>query len=375
MTFLAQRGAGAVIHIAWSSRLSNVPVAYVRYLSKTFWPADLAIYYPYVYDWSAATIAGCTLLLLLVSGLALGQIRQRAWLMAGWFWFLGTLFPVIGIVQAGMQSMADRYTYLPSIGLFIVIVWGVYDFSLRQPELRKHLPLVSGAALTGCLIATSVQLSYWQNNVKLFLHTVETTTDNYVALNSLGSALREIGREEDAIKVFRESIRIEPFYWPSQRNLALALLANRQPDEAFKQFEVVLQQLPADASLRYEISLYLLHYKRVEAAKRQLAAALQLDPAYRDAHELLGAIYLQQSNLDDAIPQFYAVLKINPQDAEAQLNLGLAMEKQGKFHDAVLHLREAARLAPGAREIKKTLQQILAAHPESDRSAVPAPNL
>jgi protein O-mannosyl-transferase len=364
LTFIAQHDAGAVTHIAWASRLGNIPVSYVRYISKTFWPTDMVIYYPYIHRWPAPAIAGSVLLLLLVSVLALGLMRQRAWLMVGWFWFLGTLVPVIGFVQAGMQSMADRYTYVPSIGLFILTVWGFYDLAQRRPEVMKYLAAISGVALAGCLLTTSIQLSYWQSNIKLFLHAADTTMDNYVALNSLGCALGEIGRKDDAIRIFQESIRIEPYYWPSQRNLAMAFLGNNQPDKAFKQFEVVLNQLPNDPSLRYELSIYLLEYKRIEAAKIQLETALQLKPAFSEAHELLGAIYLQQSQLEKAVPQFFQALKTNPNFAEAHLNLALAMEQQGKFHDAVIHLHEALRLAPDSSEIKTALDRILAAHPE-----------
>jgi tetratricopeptide (TPR) repeat protein len=364
VTFLSQKNYGAVMHIDWHTRLANVPVSYLRYVSKTIWPADLAVFYPYIYNWPVAVVVGSALLLLLISVVALRLIRQQPWLMVGWFWFLGTMVPVIGFVQVGIQSMADRYNYIPSIGLLIVIVWSVHTLAQTRPAAKKYLALCAGVILAGCLATTARQISYWQNNVRLFLHAVETTTDNYVALNSLGCALNEIGRKDDAIKVFRESIRIEPFYWPSQRNLATTLLDNNQPDAAFKQFEVVLDQLPGDAGLRYELSLRLLQYGRIEAAKNQLVAALKIQPEYSEAHELLGSIYLQQTNLTAAIPQFSETLKLNPRYAEAHLNLGLALEQQGDFHDALVHLREAARLIPGSAEIKKSLDQILAAHPE-----------
>ena len=363
-TFLAQRGAGAVTHIAWSSRLTNVPVAYLRYISKTFCPTDLSIYYPYIHNWPPSVIFGSGLLLILFSGLAISQLRSQPWLAAGWFWFLGTLVPVIGFVQAGMQSMANRYVYIPSIGLFILIVWGAGEVARHRINLKKFLPFIGGAALVGCLTTTAIQLSYWQSNVKLFLHAVDTTTDNYVALNSLGCALQEVGRDDDAIRVFQESIRVEPNYWPSRRNLALALLKNHQPDEAFNQFETVLAALPDDADLRYEVSLYLLQYKHPAAAKTQLAAALHINPRLAAAHELLGAIFLQESNLDEAIPQFFQALQANPGLAEAQFNLGLATEQQGKCSEAVAHFRAALRLAPDSIMIKTELDRILAAHPE-----------
>ncbi len=370
-TFLAQDGSGAVMNMARASRLGNIPVSYVRYLSKTFWPADLSIYYPYIHDWSIAASAGSALVLLLISGLALVLIRRQPWLMVGWFWFLGTLVPAIGFVQVGLQSMADRYTYIPSIGLFIVIVWGVCEFYQRRPAFKPSLPLIGGAALVACVVTTTLQLSYWQSSVKLFFHAVDTTTDNFVALNSLGCALKEIGRNDEAIKVFEESIRIESHYWPSHRNLAMSLLDKHEPDAAFQRFNAVLNLKPDDASLRYELSLYLLGYQRIEAAKTQLAAALVLNPAYPEAHDLLGAIARQQAKPAEAIPHFLQALKLNPNYAEAQFNLGLALEQQGQFREAVGHYRVARRLAPDSPAIVKALKQILAAHPELKLTSEP----
>ncbi len=364
LTFLAQRGANAVMHIPWQSQLANIPVAYLRYISKTLWPADLAVYYPFVFHWPTVIVIGAILALLGVSTLAIATLRREPWLAVGWFWFLGTLVPVIGIVQAGMQSMADRYAYIPSIGLFIVVVWGACELAEPRPALKKYLPVLAGVTLAGCLLAASLQISYWQNGVRLFTHAVQTTTGNYVALNSLGAAFRETGRTDDAIKIFEESARIEPLYWQSHRNLALALLEKNQPDAAFAQFEFVLAELPQDADLRYELSLRLLNYGRVEPAKKQLADALKLKPDFAEAHELLGAIFLQQTNLAAAIPHFDEALKINPNYAEAHLNLGLALEQQGKFAEAISQLRAAQRLDPDANEIKKSLGKILVEHPE-----------
>jgi tetratricopeptide (TPR) repeat protein len=364
MTFFAQRGAGGVNHTELSSSLNQVPVAYARYISKIFWPADLSVIYPYVYHWPAMTTISSALLLVLFSILALVLLRRKPWLAVGWFWFLGTLVPVIGFVQVGLQSMADRYAYVPSIGLFIVVVWGACELAQQHLAVRKILPLIGGAVLAGCLATTSVQLSYWHNSIKLFFHALDTTPDNFFALNGLGCAFTDIGRTDDAIKVFQESVRIQPRYWPAEHNLAMALLADNRPDEAFKRFDFMLGQLPDDTDLRYEASIHLLEYKRVEDAKAQLKAALKVNPALAEDHELLGSIFLQQSNLDDAIPQFSQVLKINPKHVEAHLNLGLAFEQQGKFHEAADHFREALRLAPDSPEIKTALNQLLATHPE-----------
>ena len=160
VTFLAQRSAGAVSPMEWSCRLGNVPVAYLRYLGKTFWPADLSLVYPYVYHWPILAIAGSVLLLVWVSALALVLLRRQPWLAAGWFWFLGTLVPVIGFVQVGAQSMADRYFYIPSIGLFVVLVWGAAELCALWPKGKLILTIAGGSGLLGCVLATSLQITY-----------------------------------------------------------------------------------------------------------------------------------------------------------------------------------------------------------------------
>ena len=357
-TLLAQRSAGSVSYTEWSGSLGRIPVAYVRYLSKTFWPVDLSIIYPYVDHWPAMVTFGSSLLLLLISGLTVVSIRQRPWLAVGWLWFLGTLVPVIGFVQVGLQSMADRYTYIPSIGLFIAIVWSTSELARHYTAVEKCLPFIGGAVLAGCVMTTAIQISYWQNNVKLFVHAVDTTTDNFFALDCLGCAVKEIGRREDAIKIFEESVRLRPCFWPAQKNLAITLLENNQPAEAIRHYDFMAGQLPNDTDERYQISLHLLQFQQVAAAQKQLEATLKANPDFAEGHDLLGAIYLQQSKLDEAIQQFSQASKIKPAFAEAQFNLGLATLKQGRPDEALLHYRAALRLAPNSSEIKNAIQQL-----------------
>ena len=196
-TYLAQKAGGAT----WSQhalpfhlRMANALLAYVRYISKTFWPADLAVVYPYPHHWPAGLAAGAALLLILWTGLFLWRARRSPYLFVGWFWFLGTLIPAIGLVQVGPQSMADRYMYLPGIGLFILVAWGLNDFLNLRPQWRQMIALAGGAALAGCLVVTRLQLGCWQNSIKLLTHTVAVTPDNYTACNFLGRALDGAGR-------------------------------------------------------------------------------------------------------------------------------------------------------------------------------------
>lgn len=321
MTFLAQRGSGAVSAVEWSSRLGNVPVAYARYLAKTFWPADLAIVYPYVYGWPALAICGSLMLLILISALAVVFLRRKPWLPVGWFWFLGTLVPVIGIVQVGAQSMADRYAYVPSIGLMIVLVWGVAAIGAGRPNGKFVLGLISGSALIGCLLATSLQITYWRNSTVLFLHALAVTQNNYVADNALGKAFEKSGDNAKALVLYREAVRLEPRYVVSQYNLGLALIGFGQKDEALE----------------------------------HLAAAAGLDPGNADAQFNLGVFFLQSKRWPEARQCFETTLQLRPDFAPAHFQLGQTLSALGKFADAAGQYRAAVQLQPDLAEAKKAL--------------------
>ena len=330
VTFLVQRSAGAVSPVEWSSRLGNVPVAYLRYLGKTFWPADLAIVYPYVYHWPAAAIAGSVLVLLLVALLALMRFGRQPWLAAGWFWFLGTLVPVIGYVQVGAQSMADRYAYIPSIGLFIVLVWGAAELCANRPNGKLLLSIIGGTALIVCVLATSVQISFWRDSKSLFLHALDVTQNNYVADNALGKAFEKAGDDARALVLYREAVRIEPRYAVSQYNLGLALIGYGLKDEAFE----------------------------------HLVAAAKLDPGNADAQFNLGVFFLQNQRWPDAERCFETTLKLRPESTLAQVRLAQTLAKLGKFSEAAAEYRAALRLEPANVAATKELADLLAAHPE-----------
>lgn len=330
VTFLAQRGGGAVSPVEWSSRLGNVPVAYARYILKTFWPSDLAIVYPYVYRWPTLAILGSVLLVVMVSALAVIFLRRKPWLAAGWFWFLGTLVPVIGFVQVGAQSMADRYSYIPSIGLFVVIVWAAAEFFASRPNGKILIGLIGGCALAACVLATSLQITHWRGSISLFLHAIQATKNNYVAHNALGKAFETRGDLAQAEELYRDAVRIEPRYAVSQYNYGLILVALGKEDEALE----------------------------------HLAAAAKLDPNNADAQFNLGIFFLQKNRFTNAAQCFEATLKIRPNFATGHYRLGQALAKQSQFSEAAVQLREALRLQPDFPEAKQELDALLAEHPE-----------
>ena len=231
------RALWSLAGLSFWSRVANALWAYERYISKTFWPADLSIFYPHPYHWPAGLAMGAALLLALWSGLFLWRARQNPYLLVGWFWFLGTLIPTIGLVQVGSQSMADRYMYIPSIGLFILVVWGVERFFELASPLAANYDVGRERGAGGLSGGTRIQLSYWQNSIKLFRHAIEATTDNFVAYTCLGETLRDLGMKKEALMLCAEAVRIAPNSPVAQYNLGMALLQNQRLGEAIEHLD------------------------------------------------------------------------------------------------------------------------------------------
>jgi tetratricopeptide (TPR) repeat protein len=294
VNYVAQKAGGA----AWSAdllplriRLANALVSYVRYLSKTFWPADLAVIYPYQKHWPPWFVLAAAALLLIWSATVVLRTRQNPFLFFGWFYFAGTLVPAIGLVQVGPQAMADRYMYLPSIGLFVLIVWGMDELLARQPRRKEIAALAGTAALGACLITASLQLQYWQNSVKLFLHAVETTTDNYTADAYLGGALENAGLADAALPFYAESVRIAPKFAISQWDLGMALLRKGRAGEAAEHLAVASQLTPGDAVIHCYYGKALAAAGKLDEARAQFTGALRLKPGYTEAQAALDAVF------------------------------------------------------------------------------------
>jgi len=293
VNFIAQKAGGAT----WSAdalplpiRLANALVSYVRYLSKTFWPADLAVIYPYQKHWPLWLVFTAAALLGFWSVTVVWRARQNPFLFFGWFYFVGTLVPAIGLVQVGPQAMADRYMYLPSIGLFVLLVWGVDALLAKQPRRKEIAALAGTAALSACLIIASLQLQYWQNSVKLFLHAVETTTDNYTADAYLGGALDNAGLADAALPFYAESVRLAPMFAISQWDLGMALLRKGRAGEAAEHLAVASRLTPGDAVIHCYYGKALAAAGKPDAAKAQFTEALRLKPGDTKAQAALAAL-------------------------------------------------------------------------------------
>jgi protein O-mannosyl-transferase len=400
VTYYAQREGGAV----WSAglplptRLANAVVSYLRYLSKTFWPADLAVVYPYPQHWPGWLVTSAVLMLAFWSALFLWRARRNPYGLVGWLWFLGTLVPTIGLVQVGPQSMADRFMYLPAIGLFIVVAWALNDLAVGLPRRRPLVTAAGAAALAGCLVVARIQLNYWPDSITLLRHAVAVTTDNYIAYNSLGRALEDAGRRDEALSCYLESVRSESHFPYAQFNLGMARLNRGQPAEAIESLSAAVRLVPGNAAAHYYLGAAMLDAGRREDAIPQFTEALRLDPLMVAAHNRLALALVKLGKTPEAIPHFAAVVRLQPNDPEARFNYGLALldthqpaeaavqfagelrlkpgETKAHFRlaralqqlnqpaEAARHYREALRLTPGFPEAEKELAELLAAHPE-----------
>jgi len=295
ITFTVQRGAlWSAASLPFSFRLENAVMSYVRYLSKMFWPVDLALIYPYPHHWPLAAVITVALLLAMWSVLFLCWAKRFPYLAVGWFWYLGTLVPAIGLVQAGVQSMADRYTYLPGIGLFIIVAWGFNDLLNSHSQKTKIAAAAGGLAIAGCLAVTSIQLNYWRNSVAIFLHTVQATTDNYAADDCLGKALEDIGKNNDAENFYAQCVQIEPDYPMGQFDLGMMQLQQGRPDEASNHLAIAAQLAPQNPVMQFDFGTFLLQHGKQDAAAKYFKTALAAKPDFPEARrgldEALGKI-------------------------------------------------------------------------------------
>ncbi|MDD5140740.1 MAG: hypothetical protein PHY43_10830 [Verrucomicrobiales bacterium] len=253
VTYLVQASGGAIWQTPLAERFANAAIAYARYVAKTFWPSDLAIIYAHPEHWPAAMSLGATLVLVAWTVLCVRQWRQKPYLAVGWFWFLGTLVPTIGIIQVGGQYMADRYTYIPSIGLFVVLVWGAADWVMIQPRWKNMVLIATGGALAGCLVVTSIQIFYWRDNVRLFRHALEVTQDNYIAANCLGTAYDKIGDHTRALFFYRASVESRARFPQSQYNYGMCLMAFGQKEEGLKHLEIAATLTQHDPDIQCDL--------------------------------------------------------------------------------------------------------------------------
>jgi Tfp pilus assembly protein PilF len=349
VTYVAQKQGGAVVameNLPLGERAGNALVSYCRYLGKLFWPVDLAVFYPHPIHWPVAEVVLAGVFLAGISALVFLQRRRQPFLLMGWLWFVGTLMPVIGLVQAGEQAMADRYTYIPSVGIFILTIWGAHELARGWRHHAMGLSAAGTATLVLCVVLTRQQLGYWQDSETLFRHALKVTRNNYIALDNYGNALFDKGRPGEAIREFREALRLKPDDANAHYNLGAALGAIGQIDEAIPQFQPAIRLKPGDAWDYYDLGVALAKKGQTDEAIRQFQTALRLKPDDPKVHFNLGDALVKKGQTGEAISQYREAIRLKPDYAIAHYNLGNALDNKGRTDEAIREFQEAVRLKP-----------------------------
>ncbi len=349
ITFIVQQRGGAMVqieHIPLNLRIPNALVSYVSYLGKMVWPVNLAPLYPFstagIPMWQP--IAAFAVLLAMTT-LVLCLVRKRGYLAVGWFWYLGTLVPVIGLVQVGVQSMADRYTYLPSIGISIMIAWAFAELVARRRTLR---PAVSTVAVLLCLlmlIGTRKQVRYWRDNITLFEHACQTAPTNYIMQNNLGITLKEHQRFAEAIEHFKIALQLKKDSYEVHFNLANVLKDTADYDGAMYHYRKALK-IEEKANVHHSMAMALFEQKEFDEAVSHYRAAVKIDPDFVRARYDLAVALTQLKKYEEAIEQFRLLLLTHPDDADLYCNLGVVLSYNGQKNEASAAYRKALEIDP-----------------------------
>ena len=399
LTSVSLHGMGSyrsLVSAPMGLRIANATVSYIKYIGKMIWPKNLAVFYPFPKMIPMYQTLGALLILTCATLLFIAAYKKHGYLLVGWFWFLGTLVPAIGIIQAGLwPAMADRWAYIPMIGLFIIVAWGIADL-FRKFSLKKS-GLICCVLLIGCplMIVSRHQIGYWKSGVALFKRAVAVTDNNFIAHNNLGQGLLLQGETSEAIYHFKKSLEISPRFELAHFNMGLSLYNLGRLDEAV-QFYMNAVQIKPDFAAAYNalgeaqyrlgqpdkaIATYLqaininpeyaeaysnlarayFHLGKNDEAIKNYLMAIKVDPQFEDAYNNLGLALYRLGKPDKALPNYLHALKINPKNAETYNNAGAALVRMGETRKATVFFREALKFNPDHIAAKNNLRNTLVA--------------
>ena len=369
VTFLAQRSSGAVATLAalpLGFRLQNAIVTYAGYLWSLLWPTQLAVFYPYR-TLPLAEVAAAMAVLIALTALAWRTRRAQPYLLVGWLWYLGTLVPVIGIVKAGDQAMADRFTYLPAIGIFLAATWAIADAASRDSRARRALVPAAVLVAIACLLTTRRQVEHWRDSVTLFRHALAVTSRNHLAELNLAAALVERGDVAAGLEHARAAQALRPDDVKVLATLGTALARSGHGDEAESAYRRALQSDP-DSVLAW-LGMAVLHAEREQwaDAERAYAEVLRREPEHAKAHAGLGFVLSAQARHADAIAQYRAAIVADEKLLQAYNGLALALEATGQTDEALRVLESALQHAPDEQRLRVTYDAMLQAHGRAPR--------
>ena len=395
MTVLAQRAGGSISTLSvvpFAGRLANAVTAYGVYLFKLVWPKNLAIVYPLPRALPAAHWIGAAALLVALTAVAVVCVRKRPWVTVGWLWYLGTLVPVIGLVQVGSQAFADRYTYLPLLGIGVVISWSAAELASTSPRWR--MPLIAlGVAAAVALGATTVREGRnWSSTERLFAHSLAVTGGSALIHNNYGALLQRSARREEAALHFRAAVAMDPTYATARKNLGNVLIELNRTAEAIAELEQVVRQAPDYAQGHNRLGVALAKAGRGDEAIPHLRRAVELDPSDARAREdlvvallmnhgepeaiqlleaalsgpasvledrfLLGVAKAQLGELEPAAVAFEAVLAVDPNRVRALNRLGIVRAQQHRLDEAIALFRRSLAIDPASEEAAFNLRLV-----------------
>ncbi|MEO5720638.1 MAG: tetratricopeptide repeat protein [Chthoniobacterales bacterium] len=350
VTQIAQSKGGSVADLAaesFATRLANALVSYANYLGLTFWPVDLGIFYPFPFAGvPGGQLAAALLVLAGISLVALREARRQPYLIIGWLWFLVALVPVIGLVQVGAQAMADRYHYIPSVGLFLALVFGLGNLAERFRIPRSVGATVAAIALFTLASLTARQVGWWRDSVTLLRRTLAVTSDNMLVQYNLACALYERGDYAEAAPHFSEGLRLKPDHLKSLVNMGMTLRKLGRRAEALGYYERAIEVKNDSAIVRWQHGLVLAELGRADEATRQMIAAVELAPDNFEMRVDFGLRLTQSGRLPEAIAQLQQAVRILPENAEARNNLGLVLLMAGRPAESIPQFSAALRLKP-----------------------------
>jgi tetratricopeptide (TPR) repeat protein len=359
ITFFTQQSREAIVSVAEINlkiRLLNALISYVKYIEKMFWPSGLTFFYPHPYENISFIYAALSaVFLLVVTIFVIRTGRNHRYLVTGWFWYLGTLIPVIGLVQVGVHAWADRYSYITLTGLFIIIAWGIPEL-LEKWNYRKFA--VWGTSLAVLFILAECayfQQGYWKNSFTISQHALAVTKNNYMAQCLMADALFKQGNNEEAIRYYSEAIKLRPRYAYALNGLGNAFYKEERIDESIDYYKRAVEADPCQAKVYSNLAAALENKGRFDEAILLHKKALQISPDIVELRIKFGAALVRSGKLAEAVKEYEKILLIQPQNAIVHEYLGKVLFQQGQFKDAIAHLEESLRLKPNEAEYMNDL--------------------
>jgi len=358
------------------ARCMNAIAVYATYLRQTLLPFNLAVYYPHPgtsIPWG--TVGASAALLLAASAVIVLRARKNPYLFVGWAWFLGTLVPMIGIVQVGSQQMADRYTYFPLIGLFLAVVWLVSDLVPVGMIRTRVLPVASIAGLVALGAACFVQVGYWRDSITLFHHAVDCGGNNPLATSALGFALLSHGQANEGIGLLEAAVRMAPQDPQTQYNVAVGLQSVGRLNEAAEHYRATLALNNQDTEARTNLGVLLGMNHRYQEAKEQFLSALAINPEHVQAYVNLGTLCIETRDYAEAVTYCQRALAINPRLLNCHMNIGIALRAQGRFKEAIDQFKYVLSVSPSDADANRELNQTLAMQRGSRTTSLTPPQV